>query len=98
MPWCNVAILKALKKSGPAAADKLHPAKKRAVRTVRAISVIGLLCYTPVGAIAIYTYIYEESCLLVPAGIFLVSLASVAHPIFYLSTVGKLLPCQRPTT
>ncbi|KAG7278808.1 hypothetical protein CRUP_019114 [Coryphaenoides rupestris] len=45
--WCNVAILKALKKSGPAT-DKLHPAKKRAFGTVRAISIIVLLCYIPV--------------------------------------------------
>ncbi|CAL8396722.1 unnamed protein product [Gadus morhua 'NCC'] len=91
--WCSHAILKALRTSGPAT-DKLHPAKKRAFQTVRAIAIIASMCYIPVGGLISYTIIKgnETICSTIPAILFLVTIASVAHPIFYLSTTGNL-PC-----
>jgi len=95
--WCNVAILKALRKSGPAT-DKLHPAKKRALRTVRAISIIVLLCYIPVTVTNLYRFLtFTFYCVDVAVTIFFLSLASVAHPVFYLATTDPLFPCHWPT-
>ena len=54
--WFNNAILKALRTCGPAT-DKLHPAKKRAFLTVRAIAIFALMCYIPVGGLLSYTII-----------------------------------------
>ena len=95
MAWVNIGILKALRTSGPAT-HKLHPAKKRASQTVCGIAFIAMICYTPVGVCVFVTFIIgpDSTCFLVPAVILLVSVASVAHPIFYLSTAGNL-PCRR---
>ncbi|CAL8365514.1 unnamed protein product [Arctogadus glacialis] len=97
MVWSNVAILKALRTSGPVT-DQLHPAKKRAFQTVGAISTLTLLCYIPVVILSNYRSIKrdESACLMVPATIFLVSVASMVHPIFYLAATGNLFSCPRP--
>ena len=95
MAWVNIAILKVLRTSGPAT-DKLHPSKKRASQTVFGIAFISMICYTPVGFLVFFSLFAGPNsvCLVVPAIIFLVSVASVAHPIFYLTTTGNL-PCRR---
>ncbi|CAL8396719.1 unnamed protein product [Gadus morhua 'NCC'] len=97
MVWSNVAILKALRTSGPVT-DKLHPAKKRAFQTVGAISILTLLCYISVGILSYYrsTKKLDSNCVLVPTTIFLVSVASMVHPIFYLAATGNLFSCPRP--
>ncbi|KAJ3602170.1 hypothetical protein NHX12_029929 [Muraenolepis orangiensis] len=96
MVWSNVTMLKALKMSGPTT-DKLHPSKQRAIQTVRAISILMLLCYIPVGVMSKYKSIkgYGATCILVPLSIMLASVASVVHPILYLVTRGNLFSCQR---
>ena len=97
MAWSNVAILKALKNS-PSSTDKLHPVKKRAFETVRAIFIASFLCYIPVVILIKYkTVAKSSSCIVAPIRVFLVSVASVVHPVLYLSAKGQLFPCQTQT-
>ena len=97
MAWSNVAILKALKNS-PSSTDKLHPVKKRAFETVRAIFIASFLCYIPVVILIKYkTVAKSSSCIVAPICVFLVSVASVVHPVLYLSAKGQLFPCQTQT-
>ena len=95
MLWANIAILKALRTSGPAS-DKLHPAKKRAFQTVCGIAFIAMMCYSTVGGCVLFSFINgpDSICFTIPVIIIMVSVSSVAHPIFYLSTTGNL-PCRR---
>ncbi|CAL8365512.1 unnamed protein product [Arctogadus glacialis] len=97
MLWSNIAILIALKNS-PSSTDKQHPVKKRAFQTVRAIFIASFLCYIPAGIMVKYkTVARNSSCIIAPFCIFLVSIASVVHPMFYLSATGQLFPCLTPT-
>lgn len=94
--WCNTCIFRALRMSGPAT-DKLHPVKKRALQIVRTISVLVGLCYLPVNLLSMYQKVTGQmsDCVLVPLGIFFISVASVVHPMFYLSTLGKGFGCHK---
>ena len=97
MLWSNIAILNALKNS-QSSTDKQHPVKKRAFQTVRAIFIASFLCYIPAGIMVKYkTVVRNSSCIIAPFCIFLVSVASVVHPMFYLSATGQLFPCSTPT-
>lgn len=91
----TIRIMKTLKKSSPGN-DKLHPAKKRAFKTIRATSIITLCFYVPVTVFERFLFLGEcvNGCLITPVCILLLSAASVVHPLFYLSTQGKL-PCLK---
>lgn len=99
MIWCNVTVLRALKQSGPGR-DKMHTVKKRACKTIGVISIIALSCYIPVivmmrvQSFQITGSLYK--CKIIPVSVFLFSVASVVHPVFYLSTQGKLFVCSKP--
>ena len=96
MVWSNVAILKALKNS-PSSTDKLHPVKKRAFQTVRAIFIASFLCYIPAVILVKYKTVHRTySCIIAPFCVFLISVAGMVHPMFYLSASGQLFPCQTP--
>lgn len=91
---CSIRIAMVLKKSGPGL-EKMHPAKKKAFHTLRATSAIALFCYTPVNLLQRLMsgneYIYD--CIVTPGCIFLLSVGSIVHPLFYLLTQGKLFTC-----
>ncbi|KAF7669651.1 hypothetical protein LDENG_00159000 [Lucifuga dentata] len=93
----SVAIARALKRSGPGR-DQQHPVERRAFITVCAISSIALVFYIPVMLFKKYQNLAEISygCTIVPFCIFLLSAASVVHPVFYLHTQGKLFSCSKP--
>ena len=95
MVLCSSSIAKALKKSGPAGRDELHPVKRRALLIVRATAIITLIFYIPVTMMQRVQYGDPETydCILTPIGIFFLSAASVVHPLFYLFTQGKLFTC-----
>lgn len=91
----SVSIMKALKKSGPGRKG-MHPVKKRAFKTVTATLQIVVFCYAPVTVLQ--RFHFDEAlytCVIVPVCIFLMSAASVVHPLFYLSTQGKVRPCLK---
>ncbi|KAK9526524.1 hypothetical protein VZT92_015220 [Zoarces viviparus] len=97
MVACSIMIARALKKSGPGR-DEMHPVKKRAFKTVRATSILTMCCYLPVTLIQLFTYkdVFIYECFVIPASIILLSVASVVHPVLYLSTQGKLLAFFKP--
>lgn len=92
----SVRIAQALKKSGPGR-DKMHPGKRRAFKTVCATLCMALICYTPVTILQRFgssdETLYHD--VIIPLCVFLLSAASVVHPLFYLSTQGKLFSCLK---
>lgn len=94
MAWCSIRIARALKKSGPGG-DQLHPVKRKAFRTVFATMALNLLCYIPVTVMQNFESLEERlfECTLTPVCILVLAAASVVHPVFYLSTQGKLSTC-----
>lgn len=96
MVCCSIEIARELKKSGPRR-DALHPVKKKALRTVCGTTSIIVLCYSPVSILQKITSDSERlyDCLTTPISILCLSVASVVHPIFYLSTQGKLFFCLK---
>lgn len=94
MVKCTVSIAKALKHAGPGR-DEMHPIKRRALRTVCATLAIMMFFYIPVTFLQRFKYLrdYDFNCFIIPTCILLLSAASVVHPVFYLSTQGKLFPC-----
>lgn len=81
----SISIAKALKKPG-VGNSKLHPGKKKALKTVLATLVIVLLCY---GSMSILIRIggnLDEIAInfyLIPPGVGFLSAASVAHPMYH---------------
>lgn len=94
MVWCSIRITKALRKSGPGR-DQLHPVKRKAFRTIFTTMAINLLCYIPVTVMQKLEFLDERmfECTLTPVCILVLAAASVVHPVFYLSTQGKLSTC-----
>lgn len=96
MAWSSVRIARVLRKSSPGR-DQAHPVKRKAFRTVCATTAINLLSYIPVSAMQSFR-IYDKylfNCVVTPISILLLSVASVVHPLFYLSTKEKLFVCVR---
>lgn len=91
----SISIAKALKKPG-VGNGKLHPGKKKALKTVVATLQIVLLCY---GSMAILVRIgcFEvettASFVFIPFGLGLMSAASIIHPLYHLFTQGRLFDC-----
>lgn len=96
MIYYNRNILITLMKSAPEK-HELHPAKKRAFLTIRATTFINLSCYIPVIILQMFMYLHQPaySCSVIPLCITLVSIASLGHPLFYLSTQRKLRLCLK---
>ncbi|KAM3596562.1 uncharacterized protein V6R79_016736 [Siganus canaliculatus] len=92
----TIRIGRSLKKVGPGK-EKLHPAKKKAFKTVCGTSGMVLVFYIPVTVLQMITRdnvnIYK--CLYSPVCMLLLSAASVVHPLCYLYSQGKLFPCSK---
>lgn len=93
----NISIAKALKQPGVGNC-KLHPAKKKALKTVVATMHMVLLCY---GSLSILIKIGPplgdtlSNLYLFPLSLGLLSAASVAHPMYHVFSQGKLLKYLR---
>ncbi|XP_016896472.1 P2Y purinoceptor 1-like [Cynoglossus semilaevis] len=86
----SICIVRTLK--NPAAGgEKLHPAKRKAFVAMRAMFSIAIFFYLPVVVIQKSTDDEDQvyDCLATPVCLFLLSVASVVHPLFYLFTQGK---------
>lgn len=96
MIYFNRNILITLMKSAPEK-DELHPAKKRAFLTIRATTFINLSCYIPTTILQMFIYLHQPAydCSLIPLCMTLLSIASLGHPLFYLSTQRKLRLCLK---
>lgn len=95
MVRCSVSIALALRRAGPGGGP-VHPAKKRAFKTVCTTCGIVALCYAPVTAMQmVQTQNPDLGCFITPACVFLLAAASTVHPLCYLSTQGGLGPCCR---
>lgn len=90
------SIAGTLRQLGPGK-DTLHPAKKRALKTVTATCAITLFFYIPVNALQQFSFLTNEAftCIVIPVCLLLLSAASIVHPIFYLSTQGKICSCLK---
>ena len=100
--WCSFHTVNVLRRSGPGR-DQLHPAKKRAFRTICATSSIALFFYIGVASTQWYKKVNEgnHNCIVVPICLVLLSAASVVHPVCYLHTQRKLFPffkCEQKAT
>lgn len=100
--WCSCHTVNVLRRSGPGR-DQLHPAKKRAFKTICATSSIALFFYIVVTSMQWYKTVNEENhrCIVMPICFVLLSAASVVHPVFYLHTQRKLFPffrCEQKAT
>lgn len=96
MMRCTLCIARTLKNSGPGR-DKLHPAKRRAFKTVCATSVSALFCYAPVTLLQRFKFVDEATYvwIVTPVCMLFLSAASVVHPLFYLSTQRRLFICSK---
>lgn len=92
---CSISIASLLMKHGPGRA-KLHPVKKKAFKTVCTNILVVLICYSPVSLLQRLSFTEETHVFkVVPACVFLLSVASVVHPALYLSGQGKLCLFKR---
>lgn len=87
---CSISMASLLSKQGPGRAT-LHPVKRKAFKTVCTNVLVVLTCYGPASLLQRLpfpgeTYVFK----VVPACVFLLSVASVVHPWLYLSGQGKL--------
>ncbi|KAG7500910.1 ase-activated receptor 3-like [Solea senegalensis] len=91
----SITVVKTLRKHSPG--DKTYSSKKKAFSAMQAMLSIGMFFYLPVLLMQKITAIneYMYICITTPAGVMLLSLASVVHPIFVLSTQGKLFQKKR---
>ncbi|KAJ8371588.1 hypothetical protein AAFF_G00307000 [Aldrovandia affinis] len=92
--FCNLAILRALRRSGPAS-DEIHPMKRRAFRTVLSVFAVVLVSFLP----AVLTYPYEHilpeemfECYIYPVCYSFITLRACLQPLLYLFRAGRL-PC-----
>lgn len=92
----SVRIVAMLRRRGPGK-DKVHPAKKRAFRTIAATTTVTIMFYIP--ATVLQRLGSDDpchfDCVVTPSCVFLLSAASVVHPLFYLYTQRKQLTCLR---
>lgn len=92
---CSISMAPLLARRGPGRAT-LHPAKRKAFRTVCSSLLLVLTCYSPVSLLQRLPFTQETRVFrVVPACVFLLSVASVVHPSLYLSGHGKLCLFQR---
>ena len=92
----SITMARTLRKCGPGQ-NNLHPAKRKAFKTIRATSAIAFFFYIPVSVLERMGNISEcvFECVLMPGCIVLLSAASVVHPLFYLFTQGELCTCLK---
>ncbi|AWP21338.1 Hypothetical protein SMAX5B_015657 [Scophthalmus maximus] len=91
----SVKMARALLKPGPEG-NRLSPAKRRACRAIRATSAVTMMFYVPVNVLQKVTAQdpCTLGCVVTPGCVLLLSAASIVHPLFYLSTHGKLFACR----
>ncbi|XP_061118024.1 G-protein coupled receptor 15-like [Conger conger] len=87
MLFCNVAILRALRQSGPGR-DEMHPVKKRAFKMV--LIILGIIVFNyfpPVALMPFYDYFTAEvlNCYVHPVAFGFMDFSSSIQPILYLS-------------
>lgn len=94
----SISIAKALKKSGVGNA-KMHPAKKKAFNTVLATMYIVMIFYAPLTVLQ--NTVFSDSIkhfYIIPISVCFLCAASVVHPLYHLSSQGKLFNFLKPKT
>lgn len=93
MMHCSIRIAYLLKQPGPGRA-KIHPAKKKAFKTVCTNILVIVTCYSPVAVLQRMSFpVGAARSKVLPVCVFMLSVASVVHPLLYLSGQGKLCVC-----
>lgn len=93
----SISIARALKKSG-VGNSKLHPGKKKALKTVLATLLIVVFCYGSMSILIRLGSFMSKTQLniyIIPFGVGFLSAASVAHPVYHLFSQGRLFNCLR---
>lgn len=93
--FCNLSILRALRRSGPAS-DEVHPMKRRAFRTVLGVFAVVLVSFLPAVLVYPYEHILPEEmfeCYIYPVCYSFITLRACLQPLLFLFRAGKL-PCQ----
>lgn len=92
----SISIAKALKKSSVGNA-KMHPGKKKAFKTVHATMYLVMICYAPLTILQRLAFVDSvKELYIVPIGVCFLCAASVAHPLYHLSSQGKLFSFLKP--
>lgn len=92
----SITIARALKKSGVGNA-KMHPGKNKAFKTVLATMYLVMICYTPLTILQRLAFMdLIKEVYSVPIGVCFLCVASVAHPLYHLSSQGKLFNFLKP--
>lgn len=92
----SISITKALKKSG-VGNGKMHPSKKKAFKTVLATMYLVMICYAPLTVLQNISFWNPiKEVYIVPISVGFLSVASVAHPLYHLSSQGKLFTFLKP--
>ncbi|XP_077354157.1 proteinase-activated receptor 3 [Festucalex cinctus] len=102
MVFCNIAILWALRQSGPGR-DEMHPVKKRAFKTVLIILVIIVFNYFPPVALFPFQHYFSPDvfrCYIHYVAFGLMDFSSSIQPLLYLSKGKVACPgcCQANVT
>ncbi|KAK6466182.1 proteinase-activated receptor 3-like, partial [Huso huso] len=98
MVFCNISILRVLRKSAPGR-DEIHPMKKKALQMVFTILMIVLFSYFPIVAIFPFKSYFNPltfQCYISPACYCFILPRSFIQPLLYLSNVGALSRVQFP--
>ncbi|KAM9843955.1 G-protein coupled receptor 183-like [Aulostomus maculatus] len=93
MVVCNGSILWALKKSGSAGKDEMHPMKKKAFKMVLSILCIIVLNYLPPVALFPFEDHYAPHvfrCYVQPVGFAFLNISCTIQPLIYLSRLEKI--------
>lgn len=92
---CSINMAYLLMQPGPGR-GKVHPVKKKAFKTVCTNILIVMTFYSPVTLLQKISFIEETYFFKVmPVCVFLLSVASIVHPLLYLSSQGRLNICSK---
>ncbi|XP_061118027.1 proteinase-activated receptor 3-like [Conger conger] len=96
MFFCNVAILRALRQSGPGR-DEMHPVKKRAFKMV--LIILGIIVFNYFPPVALFPFqeyfsLDENYCYVYPLAFSFMDISSSIQPVLYLSReIPRVLCC-----
>ena len=93
--FCDVAILRALRKPDPSGRSDVHPQKQRALQTITNSLIISVVCY--LNPLVVYAFLnlipmgeQEKLCVIVTPILITPMMGSVILPLLFLGNLGKL--------
>ncbi|XP_030636314.1 hydroxycarboxylic acid receptor 2-like [Chanos chanos] len=97
--FCNLALLRALKQTGPSS-QEVHPVKRRAFSAVLRIFILIIIAFLPAAVVFPYEHLLPEEtfeCYVYPVCYAFIASRAALQPLLFLSRLVKV-PCLNPAS